>query len=205
MVFKRFLDKVYGLKTPEETRALYDAWSESYEQEVAEQGYATPGRIANALGTKLPDKSQPILDFGCGTGLSGEALKAQGFSTIDGCDISPEMVEKAREKGVYRNLWVSYADAELPFEAGDYAAIAAIGVISVGAAPASALHRLFKKLGPGGLISFSFNDHTLKDKSYEGAVNELLDTGSARLLVRTYGDHLPGMNMKSMIYVLEKL
>ena len=80
----KFLDKVYDARTADETRELYDAWSASYEAEVAENGYATPGRCAEALAKHLTDKDAPILDFGCGTGLSGLALKLAGFTTIDG-------------------------------------------------------------------------------------------------------------------------
>ncbi|MEL7154480.1 MAG: hypothetical protein AAFN51_11950, partial [Pseudomonadota bacterium] len=65
-----FLDKVYDARDASETRALYDDWAASYDAEVAENGYATPGRCAEALKQHLSDPSASILDFGCGTGLS---------------------------------------------------------------------------------------------------------------------------------------
>ena len=41
----------------------------------------------------------PVLDIGCGTGLVGEVLAAR---PVDGVDISPEMLAKARAQGCYR-------------------------------------------------------------------------------------------------------
>ena len=121
-----FLDKVYGVTGAAETRALYDAWSDSYEAEIGRNGYATPERCARALAAHMPDKTPPVLDFGCGTGLSGLALRLAGFDTIDGRDLSPGMLARARDKGVYRDLRVIGPEEDMP---GGYAAIAAIGVV----------------------------------------------------------------------------
>ena len=100
----KFLDKAYGARDAAETRKLYDDWAASYEAELGENGYATPGRCAAALAKYIPDASRPVLDFGCGTGLSGLAFRAAGFSTIDGVDLTDEMMEQARATGAYRDL-----------------------------------------------------------------------------------------------------
>jgi SAM-dependent methyltransferase len=46
-------------------------------------------------------------DLAAGTGRTGEWLKAQGVSAIDGADLTPEMLAFARTKGVYRRLLVA--------------------------------------------------------------------------------------------------
>ncbi len=197
-----FLNKVYTARNADETREIYDAWAASYEAEVSENGYATPGRCAAALAGVTDDLSQPILDFGCGTGLSGLALKLAGFSTIDGVDLSPEMLARAEAKGIYRNL--RSVSAQTTLEKGAYASIAAIGVIGSGAAPISVLDMLMNALPKNGRLVFSFNDHTLEDPVHEGRVSEWTDCGAARLLFRKRGPHLPGLDMKSNVYILEK-
>ncbi|MEY8827584.1 class I SAM-dependent methyltransferase [Sedimentitalea sp. XS_ASV28] len=199
-----FLDKAYGARDAAGTRNLYDDWASSYEAEVAENGYATPGRCAAALRTYIRDPNLPVLDFGCGTGLSGLALKLQGFTCIDGVDLSAEMLDQARAKTLYRKLDQIGPDSPLAHTPGDYAAIAAIGVIGAGAAPISVFDTLMNGLDAGGLLVFSFNDHALDDPSNEGRLNEYLDCGAARLLFREHGDHLPGINLKSNVYVIEK-
>ncbi|MDZ7829733.1 MAG: class I SAM-dependent methyltransferase [Halofilum sp. (in: g-proteobacteria)] len=40
-----------------------------------------------------------MLDAGCGTGLSGRALSAAGFRTIDGMDVSQRSLEIAARLG----------------------------------------------------------------------------------------------------------
>jgi Predicted methyltransferase (contains TPR repeat) len=199
----RFLDKVYAVSGAEATRDLYDAWSASYDAEVSENGYATPSRCADALAQAIEDRSKPILDFGCGTGLSGLALRLSGFTTIDGIDLSAEMLSQAEAKGVYRSLRQVDADAPLT-DTKDYAAITAIGVIGAGAAPLSVLDTLFNALGQSGLLCFSFNDHTLEDPAFEARVTDLVASGKARLLQREYGPHLPKLDLNSAVYVIQK-
>lgn len=198
----KFLDKAYQARDAASTRALYDDWAASYEAEVGENGYATPGRCAEALKSCADAMTAPVLDFGCGTGLSGLALKLAGFDTIDGVDLSTEMLEGARAKGAYRHLDQIEAGAPLPRK--DYALCAAIGVIGAGAAPISVLHTLMQALPRDGKLVFSFNDHALQDRSNEAGIAEWTDCGAARLLFRESGPHLPGIELKSNVYVLEK-
>lgn len=199
-----YLDKVYAARDASQTRALYDDWSTSYDSEVGKNGYATPGRCAEALTRFSSDQTLPVLDFGCGTGLSGLALKLAGFATLDGVDLSEEMLAQARAKRLYRNLDRIEPDVPLGFYPGTYAAIAAIGVIGAGAAPISVLDMLIKALDKGGLLVMSLNDHALQDRANEGRINEWTDCGAARLLFREHGPHLPGIDLKSNVYVLEK-
>lgn len=200
-MIRKFLDDVYDLSTPERTRALYDDWAASYDAEITENGYATPARVAEALARHTTDLAVPILDFGCGTGLSGLALKSQGFAVIDGADLSADMLKVARARGIYRNLWQVEAGDPIP---PGYRAITAIGVIGVGAAPPQTFDTVMAALAPGGLFALSFNDHALSDPEFEGRLRGHTNTGKARLLFQEYGTHLPGINLKSNVYVLEK-
>lgn len=199
-----FLSKAYTARDAGSTRALYDDWAASYDAEVAENGYATPGRCAQALARFMPDHSAPVLDFGCGTGLSGLALKLAGFSTIDGMDLSEDMLAQAQEKSIYRNTLLVEPDAPLAIDPGAYAAIAAIGVIGAGAAPISVFDTLMQALDRGGFLVWSFNDHALADRANEAKLNDYLDLGAARLLFREHGPHLPKIDIGSNVYVLEK-
>ena len=198
---KGFLTSVYDLATPDETRKLYDDWAESYDAEIAQNGYETPTRIAEALARHAPDRAAPILDFGCGTGLSGVALKRAGFQTIDGADLSADMLTGAEATGVYRTLWQVEAGDPIP---GGYAAITAAGVIGVGAAPVETFDAIMDALAPAGLFALSYNDHALADPVYEDKLRGYTGTGKARLLFQEYGTHLPGIDLKSNVYVIEK-
>jgi len=201
MTQKQFLTEVYDLQTPAQTRDMYDQWSASYDAEIAENGYATPARIAEALARHVPDKTTPVLDFGCGTGLSGLTLKAAGFTMLDGADLSADMLKGAAEKGIYRNLQLVEPGAAIP---SGYSLITATGVIGVGAAPPEVFDLIVDALTPGGLFAFSFNDHALADPVFDGRLRASIEAGKTRLLFQEYGTHLPGIDLKSNVYVLEK-
>jgi len=201
---ERFIDRVYTLKSPAEARALYDAWAAEYEAEMDEQGYATPDRAAAALASIATDPTIEILDFACGTGLSGQALNQAGFTAIDGVDLSADMLAVAAAKGIYRELFQIEPGAVMPGAPGRYGAITAIGAIGAGAAPISTFDTISAALAPGGLFALSFNDHTADDPNYSGRLTKAIETGEMRLRFREHGPHLPGIDLKSTVYVLEK-
>ncbi len=200
----KFFDRVYDARSADDTRTLYDAWAASYEADVAENGYATPGRCAAALAAFTQDLTAPILDFGCGTGLSGVALRLAGFETIDGVDLSADMLAEAKTKSVYRKLRQIDAGATPVDDPSDYSAIAAIGVIGAGAAPIDVFDTLMNCLTPGGKLVLSFNDHALSDPANEARIDAWVSRDAAILRFKEYGDHLPGLNMKSNVYIIEK-
>jgi len=198
------LSRSYDLETVEDTQEFYSDWALTYDAEVLDNGYITPERCSNALADFAADLNIPLLDIGCGTGLSGKILANRGFTSIDGCDINDEMLKVAKTRGIYKQLWLSNVDDPFPFENGTYDAISAIGVIGAGAAPIELFFAALKKLESGGLFVFSFNDHTLEDPSFEEAIEQQIKNGNYELLSKEYGDHLPGRNIKANVYVLRK-
>lgn len=199
---EKFLTRSYGKRGARAVRDHYDAWAESYDAEIAENGYVTPARCAAALAASGLAKSAPILDLGCGTGLSGAALAACGFSVIDGTDLSPGMLEKAEQRGLYRRLFPADPDGHLP--PGPYHAICAVGVISPGAAPISMLAAALDLLPAGGALVMSLNDHGLADASYTSGIAAVEASGTARVTFQEHGAHLPGINLNSTVYLFEK-
>lgn len=192
--------KLWKPRSVAETKAIYQEWAADYDADVMGSGYATPKRLAEAL-ADLADPKTTLLDFGCGTGLSGQALRDAGFQTIDGTDITPEMLEKANDKGIYRKTWLSDPGA-LNFAQGEYAVIVAAGVVSLGAAPPETLEQLIAKILPGGFLAFSYNDPTLADQSYTDALGAILANGQAEVVHRAHGPHLPDKGMGSDVIIL---
>ena len=201
---QNFFDKVYSTSDPENTRALYDDWAATYDDELAENDYATPRRVAQALARYQEDTSAPVLDYGCGTGLSGIALQQAGFTHVDGMDPSTDMLAQARPKGVYHTLHHIGLDDPAPIPEGRYSAITCAGVIGPGAAPASTVDTVMNALPSTGLFALSLNDHAIAEHGFEAALNQWVDCGAARLVMREYGPHLPGQDIKAFVYVLEK-
>ncbi|MGJ8622453.1 MAG: class I SAM-dependent DNA methyltransferase [Yoonia sp.] len=186
----------------DETIAVYADWAEDYDADVTERGYRTPERLATALTQFAPPDSE-ILDFGCGTGIGGAALLRAGFHQIDGTDVTPEMLAKAQARKIYRETWPS-TPTDMGFDAGRYPVIAAIGVISLGAAPPDLLAPLVGMLPKDGLLALSFNDPTLGDDSYAQALQAVCDTGVAKVIFREHGPHLDDVGMGSDVIILRR-
>ncbi|MEM9147065.1 MAG: methyltransferase domain-containing protein [Pseudomonadota bacterium] len=194
----------YKISSPDEAKPFYDDWSQRYEAEVAENGYVTPGRCAEALAAHAADRSAPIMDLACGTGLSGLALKAAGFTQIDGFDLSEGMLERARPKGIYRNLAIADLSQPLKMASDIYDNAAAVGCVSPEYMPPTVLDGILGKLPVGGCLVFSVNDHAAADGSIVGRIHDLIDTGFAELLQSEYGEHLPRIDLKATVYVLRR-
>lgn len=196
-------EKVYETSSdPKAQEQLYDDWAAAYDDDLRSMGCVTPDRLADALSSVLTDRDVPILDYGCGTGLAGEALAARGYTNIDGSDLSAGMLAAARTKGVYRQLSQSEPGV-LDVDPGIYDAIVACGVVTTGAAPASTLDLLASRLDDGALLAFTYNDHALADSSYTDKLAELLD-GDFDELVNEHGPHLPKLGLEATVYVLRK-
>ena len=78
---------------------LFDAFADNYELVLARLDYRLPNSIREFIG----DVKGRIVDLGCGTGLTGLALKTPATELI-GVDISQAMLKKAKEKHIYKQL-----------------------------------------------------------------------------------------------------
>ena len=171
-----YLRNVYNLATQADTDEYYTKWAASYDDELIRQGYQTPQRCAEALRHFVaPDAA--VLDIGCGTGLSGAALASAGLTDLVGTDVNAQMLDVARAAGIYRRTWVTDIDDPFPFARGAYDAIAAVGVIGVGAAPASLLRLALEALAIGGHLVFSYNDHALEVPEFTDALVDVVSSG----------------------------
>ena len=91
---------------------LFDQYAPRFEAHLTGAlGYRAPALIADALSAAAPGRRfASALDIGCGGGLMGEALRDR-VGHLTGVDLSPAMIAKARERGVYDALVVGDATA----------------------------------------------------------------------------------------------
>src|SRR5690242_20629096 len=92
MDFSRFDVRKYPVRS---VREGYGEWAASYEDIVQD-----------VMDVRLLERIQVAADLACGTGRTGVWLTQHGVAALDGVDLTAEMLEGARAKGVYRQLVV---------------------------------------------------------------------------------------------------
>lgn len=153
----RELHKAYASDSPEQASAIYDGWSEEYEEHMRGAGYAHPAMVAAMLARHQPPGSDPLLDAGSGTGIMGEILTALGYPNIAGFDASEGMLARAAAKDVYRDLRLGRLGEPLDYGDDSFAATVASGVFTQGHAPLDGLDELVRITRTGGHIVFSIS------------------------------------------------
>ena len=101
----------------------------------------------------FPDanKNIKILDAGAGTGIIGEMLVKQGYTNIDGLDISQKMLDIAEKKNVYKRL-ICAPLSDIPVEqiqTAEYDVTLCAGTIVYGQAKPAALDECIRHVRPG--------------------------------------------------------
>jgi predicted TPR repeat methyltransferase len=111
---------------PGYVRHLFDQFSADYDARMRGQlAYAAPEilrALAEFLGLHLA--RHDILDLGCGTGLAGAAFRDIA-ARLDGIDLSPLMIEQARQRGIYNDLKIADLEAALEDTPDRYSLIVA--------------------------------------------------------------------------------
>ncbi|MFN4012167.1 MAG: methyltransferase [Pannonibacter sp.] len=151
---------------------LFDQHADVFEAILVDQlEYCVPLLLREQLRTHAPGLYPAVLDLGCGTGLTGEAL-ADISDTITGVDLSERIIEIAFDREVYEDLYVGEAVAFLEeFENEDgsrptYDLIAATDVMPYLGRLEPAITAAAARLNPGGVLGFS--TETLPDDAMAG-------------------------------------
>ena len=80
----------------------YKEWSAVYDRQM-EPGFLDAYILRRMTAVDF-GRSRTALDLACGTGRIGAWLKKKGVRAIDGVDLSPHMIDRAKAKKVYRSI-----------------------------------------------------------------------------------------------------
>lgn len=131
----------------------YAQFAEHYDQVVLEgKDYTAYEEIPSWIVRVLGPRKALIADLGCGTGLSSLNFFQQGYEVV-GLDVTPEMLEKARQHP-FKQLLCHSVDQPLPLESRSYDAAILIGVLEFLRHPLSLfqeVHRILKEKASFGL------------------------------------------------------
>jgi predicted TPR repeat methyltransferase len=132
---------------------LFDGYAADFDRHLVDRlGYRTPQLLAALL---PPDvRWSAALDLGCGTGLMAPLL-APRTDAFDGVDLSRKMLEKARVRGLYRELHHADVVEELRATTQRYGLVVAADVFVYVGALDGVFAGVARVLDPGGLFLFS--------------------------------------------------
>jgi SAM-dependent methyltransferase len=84
-----------------DVRAGYAQWLPTYDQTVYD---AMDIALLDELTEPSWSTFRRAVDLGCGTGRTAAWLRRQGLESIDGVDVTPEMLSAARSRGLHTRL-----------------------------------------------------------------------------------------------------
>ncbi|MBV6657721.1 MAG: class I SAM-dependent methyltransferase [Devosiaceae bacterium] len=185
-------------------KLLYDRLPGSYNLLVGLLGYRAPELVADALG-RHHDGSATILDAGCGTGLTARAVKDRlPGATLDGFDLSADMLELAKGSGHYRALKSADATQPLPFAADSYDAAVSSGLYTLGHVGPEALAPVLACVKPGGLFALNIYDAAWEKLQFGPAVDALAADDLVTVEELTNATHFGRIGQTCRVLVLRK-
>lgn len=140
-------------------RTLFDGDADRFEAHIVALGYRTPGLIRRrVIEFAAAANIGPVLDLGCGTGLIALVLSDLAVGPLTGIDLSPRMLERARDKALYATL----REARLPDALRDNTAmwrlILAADLLCYFGPLDEMLSAVRERLRPGGRFIFSVEE-----------------------------------------------
>jgi predicted TPR repeat methyltransferase len=169
-----------------EVRSLYDDWAATYEDvDVAGlMGHPDAARMADVV-TDIAGPGADVLDAACGTGLLGAELAERGFTSIDGLDLSPGMIRRARRRRVYHDLGPADLRDGVPGASGKFDVVTCRGGFALGHLGPPALTGFVRVVRVGGVVVAAVDDATWAAEGYAEAVDLLRERGLVRPVERS--------------------
>lgn len=201
---ENYLERVHQSKTVEDTRQVYDTWALTYDKTLSAIGYKSPWLVAAIITARVPDKTTPILDIGCGTGMSGQGLAQAGFSVIDGIDLSPEMLDQARIKDIYRTLSPVDLTGPIDIEDNTYGAAISVGTFTIGHVGPDRIPEIMRVIRPRGLFALTVRADAWRDHGYEDLLHDYAEQNLLTVLDNHVQSHFEGRDQKAHFLLLGK-
>ena len=164
---EELLHGAYALKTADDNIRYYRDFAPLYDSRFAgDLGYCYPAAIAQVYREHAGNSDVPIADIGCGTGLVAAEIACDP-NDIDGLDISPDMLQAATSKGLYKNLIQADLAAGVEAIERQYGALVSAGTFTHGHLDAAVLPELLKIAKPNALFCLGVNSEHYSTRHFE--------------------------------------
>lgn len=187
------------------TKPLYDEWANTYENDLlVNLGYSAHVIAAEALADVMTNRSAAIIDIGCGTGLVGLELAKRGFTSMDGIDISADMLAHATAKSVYRHLMTGDMNGRSAIADAAYDAAICAGSFAPGHLGHESHLEFIRIVKPGSpVIIFMNGVHFIHD-GYEAHIRALEDRGLWRVASITGHNYMSAIDRPGRLIIARK-
>jgi predicted TPR repeat methyltransferase len=135
---------------------VFDNFAESFDQKLKKLDYRAPELVAEALRRLIPEPAGnlDILDAGCGTGLCGPLLRPFA-RRLDGVDLSPKMLAKAKLRADYDELAAAELTAFISERKQAYDVVVSADTLCYFGTLETVLTATTESLRPGGRFIFT--------------------------------------------------
>lgn len=196
------LKDAYALSSRAGIKRLYADWAQSYDSGFCEaEGYQLHRHIAQTFVTA--GGTGPVLDFGAGTGVVGEALAQFGVEVIDAADLSADMLAVARDKMVYRDLHCVDVLSDGHGLVGGYNGVVSAGTFTLGHVGPEGVAPLIALAAPGAVFALSINavhfDQAGFAATFDGLADRITDFSLTK--VRIYDDRAQASHRDDLAFV----
>ena len=152
-------------------RETFDSFAMSFDGVLKRLDYQAPFLVQHALQQVNPDANNwTLLDAGCGTGLCG-ALVKKLVKRLDGVDLSPKMLERAQERGIYDGLFEAELTAFFLQAKSAYNAIICADTFCYFGDLTDAMHAAASALMPEGWFIFTLEKLEETEKGEDFRLN----------------------------------
>ncbi|MBX3453193.1 methyltransferase [Ferrovibrio sp.] len=186
---------------PAYVAGLFDAFADTFDRTLTHWlEYRAPKLVADAARAALVGiKAENACDLGCGTGLLGPEIRDL-CTHLSGIDLSPRMIEKARERKLYDALDVAEIVAWLQARPAKFDLLLAADVLAYFGALEDAFAAIRAALRPGGIFVATVEADALRPDGFTAGKSGRYAHGEGyiRKLTETAGPALESLALQSL-------
>lgn len=178
-------------------QALFDGYAEGFEAHVVQDlRYDAPRVLVQRI-TGEGRRFRQALDLGCGTGLCGALLRPLA-QRLTGVDLSANMLERARARGVYDTLQQADVLDFLSASQQQFDCVLAADVFIYVGALEGVLRALSQRMAPGGVFAFTVEESTQGELVLRSSLRYAHSEAGLRRLAAEHGFQVVAMERRAV-------
>ena len=169
---------------------------------MVEWNYTGPQETVKIFKKYSKNKDIKILDAGCGTGLVGIELRKNGYTNIDGADLSKKLLDLI-PSDLYKKLEQIDLNKTLDKKSNIYDAVLCVGTFTFGHVKPQALDELIRVIKNKGLICFTVNEGIYEEYGFDKKIKNLSNIKSWNVIEFFKSDYIKSKGVNAWLCLAE--